>query len=103
MSPWHPLSQILPPSCRTTWNTNEPNLMKTSLLILSLSLLLVATSWAVAKTPLQILPLGDSITEGQEFGSYRTQLWKDFGSNPSRVKFLGSQSSGPDDLGDRKP
>jgi hypothetical protein len=69
----------------------------------------VTTTQTVLADPLKILPLGDSITngwnagqvQGPGTGAYRTQLWKDFGSNPARIDFLGSQHNGPADLGDK--
>jgi lysophospholipase L1-like esterase len=85
-------------------------LKQLSVCALFLSAAVLTTSqYAVATIALKILPLGDSITNGYnkgEFqgpgtGSYRTQLWKDFGSDPTRVNFLGSQNNGPADLGDK--
>jgi lysophospholipase L1-like esterase len=77
--------------------------------VISLAAVLVAAPWVSAAGPLRILPLGDSITNGYnkgEFqgpgtGSYRTQLWKRLGSDPTRFDFLGSQNNGPADLGDK--
>lgn len=68
-----------------------------------------SVQYAPAASPLKILPLGDSITNGYNVGevqgpgtgAYRTQLWKDLGSDPARVDFLGSQNNGPADLGDK--
>jgi lysophospholipase L1-like esterase len=63
---------------------------------------LTAPSFAAAE-PLKILPLGDSITYGigsLDNGGYRTQLWKDFGSDPNAVDFLGTQQGFAADLGD---
>ena len=56
--------------------------------------------------PLVVMPLGDSITDGNNIfgdalGGYRTELWHDFGSSPSRLVFVGSQQSGPFTLGDQ--
>ena len=56
--------------------------------------------------PLVVMPLGDSITEGDNFfgdalGGYRTELWRDFGSSSSRLVFVGSQQSGPFMLGNQ--
>jgi hypothetical protein len=41
---------------------------------------------------LKIMPLGDSNTSGPAWarGTYRLQLWKDFGSDINRVEFVGS-------------
>jgi lysophospholipase L1-like esterase len=51
---------------------------------------------------LTVMPLGDSITDGANVpGGYRIKLWQDFGSNPSRLKFVGSLQNGPAQLGDQ--
>ena len=52
---------------------------------------------------LKIMPLGDSITfgAGSATGSYRTELWKDFGSDPNKLSFLGSLEAGPPELGNK--
>ncbi len=55
--------------------------------------------------PLRVMPLGDSITAGYPFeaqGGYRTRLWQRFGSDPTRVDFLGTVQSGPAALGDKQ-
>lgn len=55
----------------------------------------------------KIMPLGDSITYGkvnknlQNFGGYRTELWDEFEADGLTVDFVGSQSTGPDSLGDK--
>lgn len=55
----------------------------------------------------KVMPLGDSITYGivnenlKDFGGYRTELWNKFKANDLTVDFVGSQSTGPDSLGDR--
>ena len=69
----------------------------------SVSLMLVA-SRASAAPPLKIMPLGDSNTQGISYatGAYRTRLWQDFGSDPNRVEFIGSRSSGPAELGSKR-
>lgn len=57
----------------------------------------------IAKT----MPVGDSITYGkvnknlQNFGGYRTELWHKFEADGLTVDFVGSQSTGPDSLGDK--
>jgi GDSL-like Lipase/Acylhydrolase family len=68
----------------------------------TLLVLAVASSFCWAG-PLLVMPLGDSNTVGTALapGSYRTRLWQDFGSDPTRVKFLGSQESGPPELGNK--
>jgi lysophospholipase L1-like esterase len=65
-------------------------------------LLAVAGSPCVA-APLKLLALGDSNTAGTPLapGAYRTRLWQDFGSDPTKLEFLGSQVSGPPELGDQ--
>lgn len=55
----------------------------------------------------KIMPLGDSITYGkvdnnlQNSGGYRTELWDSFKADGLTVDFVGSQSSGPNSLGDK--
>lgn len=54
----------------------------------------------------KIMPLGDSITAGQHSidptpGSYRIQLAADLSANGLSVDFVGSQSNGPNSLGDK--
>lgn len=54
----------------------------------------------------KIMPLGDSITAGQQIiswtpGAYRTQLWKNLVANGLKVDFVGSQFNGTDQLGDK--
>lgn len=51
--------------------------------------------------PLKVMPLGDSITAGESDTDYRTRLWQRFGSDPTKLDFLGSQFSGPAALGDK--
>jgi lysophospholipase L1-like esterase len=52
---------------------------------------------------LKIMPLGDSITygAGTATGGYRTELWKDFGSDPNKLVFYGSLEAGPPELGNK--
>lgn len=58
-------------------------------------------------SPLKIMPLGDSITYGvsgknsRDSGGYRTELWHKFIADGLQVKMVGSQSHGPDSLGDK--
>jgi Ca2+-binding RTX toxin-like protein len=54
----------------------------------------------------KIMPLGDSITKGVHPidptpGAYRIQLWKNFSADGLRVDFVGSESNGPNSLGDK--
>lgn len=54
----------------------------------------------------KIMPLGDSITAGQHSfsptpGAYRIQLWDSYLADGLSVNFVGSQSNGPDSLGDQ--
>lgn len=54
--------------------------------------------------PVRYLPLGDSITEGYpgKAGGYRTVLWQQLvQQDGDLIDFVGSQSSGPPELGDR--
>ena len=49
----------------------------------------------------RVMPLGDSITEGNQVpGGYRIGLWQRFTTNSLRVDFVGSQFNGPTSLGD---
>ncbi len=57
---------------------------------------------------IEVMPLGDSITEGvdgvtpqAERGGYRTELWNKFQKLGLNVDFVGSRSSGPNTLGDK--
>lgn len=57
-------------------------------------------------TKLKVMPLGDSITAGKHrvdptLGAYRNQLWADFSADNLSLDFVGSQSNGPNSLGDR--
>lgn len=67
----------------------------------SVSLILVTNSLGSA-SPLKIMPLGDSNTDGFPNGAYRTRLWQNFGSDPNRAEFVGSLSSGPASLGSKR-
>ena len=54
------------------------------------------------KTPIKIMPLGDSITDGYNFpGGYRINLWKQLSDRGYKVDFVGSLSNGPDSLPDK--
>ncbi|WP_326551857.1 GDSL-type esterase/lipase family protein [Micromonospora sp. NBC_01813] len=57
---------------------------------------------AQSTTPVRVMPLGDSITDGFNVpGGYRIGLWQNFLSGGQNVDFVGSQSNGPASLGDR--
>jgi lysophospholipase L1-like esterase len=58
--------------------------------------------------PLKIMPLGDSLTRGTiepndttDSGGYRTELCPKFMADGLEVEFVGSQSNGPDSLGNK--
>jgi len=57
--------------------------------------------------PLKIMPLGDSLTQGtrgkndKDSGGYRTELWDKFIADGLKVEFVGSNSAGPDCLGNK--
>jgi lysophospholipase L1-like esterase len=54
--------------------------------------------------PIRYMPLGDSITEGYpgHHGGYRTLLWQLLvQQDGDKIDFVGSQSSGPPELGDK--
>lgn len=51
------------------------------------------------KTPIKIMPLGDSITDGYNFpGGYRINLWRELNNRGYQIQFVGSLSNGPDSL-----
>jgi lysophospholipase L1-like esterase len=53
-------------------------------------------------SPLRVMPLGDSITDGMGVaGGYRTDLWQYFRADGQAVQFVGSEYGGPATLGDR--
>ena len=60
---------------------------------------------ANAPTPVvvRILPLGDSLTDGQFYapGGYRIRLWELLEAEGVAVDFVGSEQNGPDTLPDR--
>jgi len=67
--------------------------------------IVMAPIYGTLKQP-KLMSLGDSITAGEHKvdptpGAYRTQLWTDFMDDGLRVDFVGSQSNGPDRLGDK--
>ena len=68
---------------------------------LAVALLITASPSRAA--PLKVMPLGDSNTQGiaPGNGAYRTKLWQDFGSDPNRLVFYGSQENGPPQLGNK--
>lgn len=57
--------------------------------------------------PLKIMLLGDSVTYGvrgikdRHSGGYRPELWQKFVADALPVKFVGSRSEGPENLGDK--
>lgn len=54
-----------------------------------------------ASTPVRVMPLGDSITDGYTTpGGYRAQLWNDIRNSGLTIDFVGSQFNGPGGLGD---
>lgn len=53
-------------------------------------------------TPIAIMPLGDSITDGFNVaGGYRIKLWNTIVSNGQKVDFVGSMTNGPAELADK--
>lgn len=65
----------------------------------------LAPIFGTAANP-KIMPLGDSITSGQHSvgavpGAYRIGLWEDFTNDGLSIDFVGSQSNGPSNLGDK--
>lgn len=66
------------------------------------ALVCLVTASAVSAAPLKVMPLGDSNTQGSSSnGAYRTKLWQDFGSDPNKLVFYGSQQDGPPQLGSK--
>ncbi|WBB64328.1 SGNH/GDSL hydrolase family protein [Streptomyces sp. WMMC500] len=73
--------------------------------LLALIAALVPTSGAAHAQPgagVRVMPLGDSITDGFTVpGGYRIDLWEKLVAGGQDVDFVGSQSNGPDSLGDK--
>ena len=63
----------------------------------------LAFAGACEGAPLLVMPVGDSNTVGTANGpgSYRTRLWQNFGSDPTRISFTGTQESGPFELANK--
>jgi lysophospholipase L1-like esterase len=60
----------------------------------------VAGTCGEARSQIQIMPLGDSITDGYNVpGGYRINLWGDFQAVGLDAVFVGSLSNGPPELG----
>lgn len=58
--------------------------------------MVATTGTAQAASAVRVMPLGDSITHGEEIpGGYRIGLCQRFVSNRLQVQFVGSQSNGP--------
>ncbi|MGH9645165.1 MAG: SGNH/GDSL hydrolase family protein [Terriglobales bacterium] len=60
-----------------------------------------ASADAVSGGTLRVMPLGDSITEGNDEqvpGAYRPALWDIAAESGNSINFVGSQRSGPADL-----
>lgn len=72
--------------------------------VLSLGVLsgCAAESPAPRAAPMSLMPLGDSITEGNAVpGGYRINLWKQLvQADGDSIDFVGSQQNGPPELGD---
>ncbi len=61
-------------------------------------------AWPGLDGPLKVMPVGDSITEGNGWqvpGAYRPHLWELTQKDGLPVDFVGSKNSGPDTLPDR--
>ncbi|WP_410575332.1 cellulose binding domain-containing protein [Amycolatopsis sp. cmx-4-61] len=56
---------------------------------------------AAAATPVAIMPLGDSITQGGSIGGYRLDLGAKLRADGRSVDFVGSLSDGPASMPDR--
>ncbi len=54
-------------------------------------------------TPIKIMPLGDSITDGYNVpGGYRIDLWQHLLDRGHTIDFVGTQTNGPDALPDKE-
>jgi lysophospholipase L1-like esterase len=72
--------------------------------------MILAAAWVVVRPAVahaesnggvRIMPLGDSITDGNKVpGGYRINLWQSVGAGGYQVDFVGSRSNGPAGLGD---
>jgi len=61
-----------------------------------------ATETSVRAEPVRVMPLGDSITDGFNVpGGYRIDLWQRLVAAGRTIDFVGSQTNGPNSLGDR--
>jgi lysophospholipase L1-like esterase len=87
--------------------TSSPSPSETSEATATLTPTATPTATATATptattTTVKIMPLGDSITDGFTVaGGYRIKLWSYFKNNGYSVDFVGSQSNGPAELGDK--
>jgi len=66
--------------------------------VLAAALMLVMPSSATAAESNgghRIMPLGDSITWGGDWGSYRVKLWRNVEAGGYKVDFVGSNNNGP--------
>ncbi|MBN2535039.1 MAG: hypothetical protein JXB88_19315 [Spirochaetales bacterium] len=62
----------------------------------------VSTPTPTGSTITKIIPLGDSITDGLVVpGGYRIKLWSSIQNLGATIDFVGSQSNGPSELGDK--
>ncbi|MEU4770152.1 SGNH/GDSL hydrolase family protein [Actinosynnema sp. NPDC023794] len=70
--------------------------------LLAPSLPAAAAPDVVVAAPVRVMPLGDSITYGDESpGGYRVGLWQKFTAGGYSVDFVGSRTDGPSSLPDR--
>ena len=61
--------------------------------------LLFVCGISFAQNPVKIMPLGNSLTEGNESGgAYRPSLWRTLKQNNLNVDFVGTNNSGPSDI-----
>jgi len=62
-----------------------------------------ATETTSPTSPVKVMPLGDSITDGYAFpGGYRTELWRKLvQTDQNNIDIVGSLANGPATLGDK--
>src|SRR6476620_7017518 len=98
--------------CMETINMNPKHIKQAATIIAIFAALMIflyslaaPQSAHAAATPVKVMPLGDSITDGFTFaGGYRVQFYNRLVADglTSSLDFVGSQSNGPASLLDRE-
>jgi hypothetical protein len=72
--------------------TSKRNRLISSRVAIAILAVLVALPHCCPAAALKIMPLGDSNTSGPTWarGTYRLQIWRNFGSDINRIEFVGS-------------